>query len=657
MPAACRLALALRARCVARDLKRSRLFSIRSSFLDPLDIPPADSSRPPTFSAADAARQFAAAPALERVRILQKLAPLDAVQLAARNRGQGALIALLSSSAASCARFAAALDARGLEALLGAVAEEAFLSGAAQSARVAPVVLPGVLARVADLLWAAPSPFDAALAAAACRALSTNACTSPDFARALDAVLASLLGGPDGGAAFAAGVGIVRWSHLFEALGDGCRASASAAARALAALPPAALAAPADAVERIVANALRAGVDGAACAALADALLAAQQCATESAPAARDSLKAETELLRSMCTAASAATWAEPARAASPLHLPSATAAGLAAAVKRINARLSLLRASPTGPRAPGAVTHTARAVLRLLEPAPATPAGMSAGAPALSPDDERACRRFFGRSLGSALAPGGALKAVNALLAGARCLLVLRRLYAHDAARLPPPLDTEALNTLHDAASLHRDASSGWIEAPSAAGGERFEASFAGAVALACAQASVGSAAAALGTPRFRHELGAGIHYSAARFELDAAFPAAKAALEFDGPSHFAAAEPAAVCEALGSAGSLSAPRVFHRRDAALERAIVAYTLRSLPAGPLAPLPPLSHAHKMRVQQLALLGWRVVSVSWLDAARLGVKGPAPSSGDDGAWLRVADDALSRLACMTPPQR
>ena len=140
MPAACRLALALRARCVARDLKRSRLFSSRSSFLDPLDIPttPADSSRPPTFSAADAARQFAAAPALERVRILQKLAPLDAVQLAARNRGQGALIALLSSSAASCARFAAALDARGLEALLGAVAEEAFLSGAAQSARVAP---------------------------------------------------------------------------------------------------------------------------------------------------------------------------------------------------------------------------------------------------------------------------------------------------------------------------------------------------------------------------------------------------------------------------------------------------------------------------------------------------------------------------------------
>jgi hypothetical protein len=593
------------------------------------------------------------------VRLLQQLTPLDAVALATGSRGQGALIALLSSSAAACARFAAALDARGLEALLGAIADEAFLSGGAQSARVAPVVLPGVLARVANVLWAAPAPFDAALAAAACRALSTNACTSPDFARALDADLALRLGGFDGGAAFAAGVGVLRWSHLFEALGDGCRASASAAARALVALPPAALAAPADAVERLVANALRAGVDGASCAALADALLAAQQQAAENALPARDSLKAATELLRSLCTAACAAAWAEPAGAATPPRLPPATAAGLAATAKRLNARLLLLRGPPAGPRAPGAASHTARAVLRLLDIAPASPASLAApaGAPALSPDDERACRRFFGRSLGSALAPGGALRAVNALLAGARCLLVLRRLYAHDAARLPPPLDTEALNALHDAASRHRDVTGGWIEAPGAAGGERFEASFVGAVAQACAQAAAGGGLAALSAPRFRHELDAGVHYSAARFELDAAFPVAKAALEFDGPSHFASAEPAAVCEALGVNGSLSAPRVFHRRDAGLERAVVAYMLRSLSAGPSAPLPPLSYAHKMRAHQLAMLGWRVVSVSWLDAARLGVTGPAPSSGDDGAWLRVAAAALSRLATLPPPHR
>jgi hypothetical protein len=325
----------------------------------------------------------------------------------------------------------------------------------------------------------------------------------------------------------------------------------------------------------------------------------------------------------------------------------------------------------------------------------------MRGRAPAPGSTGERALRRFFGRHQSGALLPNtnAALRSVSTLLSAARCLAVLRADADAEAAveaqaragksepegereegplalvrrlpRLPaPPLD--ALHAmLVDARAEEEEARGGagpWAgeEGSSVAG--PFEAEMAGFAEASLAEDA--AAADALGAPRRGLVLLAGRSYLQAQFELDIAFPLGLAngggagdsgdggggvAIEFDGPSHFCAPAAGAVCRALGrgaaGAGSALRPRVWPRR-ALRELPELARTL-ALAAGAASERERLrpSPGHGMRARQLALLGWRLVSVPFCgEAAR------APAAAARRAVARAAAIAREvRVGGAAPP--
>ena len=506
---------------------------------------------------------------------------------------------------ASC--FVSALDSSKMRSLLILLADVAFLRGGSQAALLSQHALPLAIARSSEILMADISSNDnlnLPLIAAASRALSTHACVCPAFSRQVERVLISRLKSTSSSSMDS--LPLEEWSWLFESFAEGCASAATEAAHVLSTTAKGIDRSSADLVpvERILSGALRAGVDENVAFSLMEAFTANRE-----KYILRDSIKAESELLRTICTIC-----------VDSKSISSASKI-LNALVLSINKRLEFLARN-------NACFSAVQSLARQATDEKSVP---------LSPEKEKICRQFFGWKLGALFARGNALKSINSLLAAARCYHILHERSSSEDKALLFPLQVSGLNRLSKLANklnIHEvvdgnstssstSSTTSTLPGTSSTLGD-FELQFQEAVqrvASKSQQQQQQQQTHKLGQISFSHKIQSGASYLEAMFEVDVAFPESKVAIEFDGPSHYLSVPTDIACDALKITSDYSPnvqnpPEVFTRRQLREDSAFLTRLLAQNKERLELLCRPSPH-HRLRSYHLQLLGWKVVNIPW----------------------------------------
>jgi hypothetical protein len=581
-------------------------------------------------------RPFASLSVLEQVNLFSSLSPLEAIKVASEARLNGGGIALAAACLSQqdrAASFVSNLDSSGMRLLLILLADIAFLRGGSQASILSQHALPFVISRSCELLLLNRQSsgmdnnfFNLPLLAAASRVLSTHACICPAFSRLIERELPRqlLLQLPKIDSVdekvlidrrnILDELPFDEWSWLFESFAEGCTSAAShsvqlfltssSSSSSSSSLSTTSHLISADlvSVERILSGALRAGVESNAVFSLLEAFTNNRKTFQ-----IKDSIKAEAELLRTITSICIDAKKVSPRL--------------LSALILSINKRLEMLSRIPTCFTAIQSLVYQS----------------MSDTKNPLSPLYEKLCRQFFGWKLGALFARGNALKSINALLAAARYLLVLRDQCSMEEKTLFPQLQLTGLNRIAKLANDVNDINGGegGIDGNSPTNSQKsntssplgdYESKFHEAVKQTLQ--SQPHLTERLGPVSFSYKIQSGATYNEAMFEVDVAFPKSKVAIEFDGPSHFLSIPIETTCTALRLSNEYvptvqNPPEVYSRRELREDSAFLTRLLsltkqnnKDTLVDTVLLCRPSPH-HRLRSRQLQLLGWKIIHIPW----------------------------------------